>query len=155
MPKNPVGLKNWNFVLCHGLFSLQIAVIWVGLCVGLSGPLNLLHLLNATPSLRCPLDCDSAPYTIGRPYLALSRIPISQIGLVNLLFLKHLSEDCSRASTRRICPKQKSHEKGPNTVFLDRRGPRKSHEKVTSKNATSNVKSKHLGGSTAPFKTST
>ena len=36
---------------------------------------------------------------------------------------------------------RKSNEKGPNTVFLDRRGPRKSHEKVTSKNATSNEKS--------------
>ena len=54
------------------------------------------------------------------------------------------SEDCSRASTRKICPKRKSHEKatkkprksnekGPNTVFLDRSGPRKSHEKTTKK----------------------
>ena len=47
-----------------------------------------------------------------------------------------MSEDCSRASTRKFCPKRgprkshekatkkprKSHEKGPNTVFLDRRG---------------------------------
>ena len=42
------------------------------------------------------------------------------------------SEDCSRASTRKICPKRKGHEKatkkprtsnekGPNTVFLDDR----------------------------------
>ena len=51
---------------------------------------------------------------------------------------------CSRASTRKFCPKRgprKNHEKGPNIVFLDRRGPRKNHEKVTSKNATGNEKS--------------
>ena len=41
---------------------------------------------------------------------------------VNTVFF---SEDFSRASTRKICPK---------------RGPRKSHEKVTSKNVTSNEK---------------
>ena len=58
-----------------------------------------------------------------------------------------LSEDFSRASTRKICPKwgprkrhekatkkpRKSHEKRPNTVFPSRWGPRKSHEKTTKK----------------------
>ena len=68
--------------------------------------------------------------------------------LQNLGSLGHRnSEDCSRASTRKFCPKRgprkshekatkkprKSHEKGPNTVFLDRRGPRKSHGKATKK----------------------
>ena len=33
---------------------------------------------------------------------------------------------------------RKSNEKGPNTVFLDRRGPRKSHEKTTKKPRKSN-----------------
>ena len=63
-----------------------------------------------------------------------------------------VSQDCSRASTRKISPKRgprkshekatkkprKSNEKGPNTVFLDRRGPRKSHEKTTKKPRKSN-----------------
>ena len=64
---------------------------------------------------------------------------------------------CSRASTRKICPKRgprkshekatkkprKSNEKGPNTVFLDRRGPRKSHEKTTKKPRKSNEQKRH------------
>ena len=74
-------------------------------------------------------------------------------------FLSHFwSEDCSRASTRKICPKwgpRKSHEKttkkAQTLVFQADEGHEKateSHEKVTSKNLTSNEKSSdlsHLG----------
>ena len=41
-----------------------------------------------------------------------------------------ISEDCSSAGMGKFCPTRKSHEKGPNTVFLDRRGSRKSHGKA-------------------------
>ena len=55
-----------------------------------------------------------------------------------------LSEDFSSASTRRICPMKtprKNHETKAQTFFPNRWGPRKSHEKVTGKNVTSNEKS--------------
>ena len=59
-----------------------------------------------------------------------------------------MSEDCSRASTRKLCPKEKATKKPrkrPKHCFSRQKRatkkPRKSHEKVTSKNATSNEKS--------------
>ena len=64
------------------------------------------------------------------------------------LALKFSSEDFSRASTRKICPKwgpRKSHKKGPNIVFQADEGHEKATGKVTSKNATRNEKSSDFG----------
>ena len=69
---------------------------------------------------------------------------------------KTLSEDCSRASTRKFCPKRgprkkprKKPRKRPKHCFsrqkrATKKPRRKSHEKVTSKNATSNEKSSDI-----------